>query len=642
MNFVDIGILRVAAVTPRLQLANPRQNALEIRQLYDQCIADGCAVVVTPELSLTGYSCEDLFNTQDLQEQSQVALLDLARSTRQALLIVGAPCVLPDQRRLNCAYVCADGRVLSAVPKIAIPNHEEFYENRWFSSGLGVDFEMDFVDTKFRIASNQLFQVSETFVGLEICEDLWVPETISSSHALAGATIIANPSASPELVSKADYRRDLVRLQSARCLAAYVYSGSGSFESSKDVVYGGHKILAENGKVLAESHRFDRNSATTTADIDWRKLEHHRKLSTTFSRAARPTQYRYVRRRSTFELDSTTRHYTQQPFVPEDEHELDARASEILAIQATGLARRVESATSKALVIGVSGGFDSTLALLVCCDAISLLDYSTEQVVAITMPGAGTTSHTRKSVDLLADSLNINIKEISIQSAVKSHLNDHGHDGTSDIVFENSQARERTQILFDMANKLNGIVVGTGDLSEIALGWCTFNADHISGYNVNGGVPKTLVTYIVRWYAEHRASTQLHVVLERVLDTEITPELLLAQDDKIVQATSEIIGPYDLHDFFLYHLLRTGASVRKILTLARLAFADSYSDGRIPETLEIFLQRFYSQQFKRTTLPPGPKVGTVSLSPRGDWRMPDEVDPSTLIKNLHEFVQHES
>lgn len=641
MNFVDFGFLRVAAVTPKLHLADPSQNALEIRAIYENCVNNDCAVVVTPELSLTGYSCEDLFNTHDLLEKSESALLELARSTSQALLVVGAPCVLPDHRRLNCAFVCADGRILGAVPKIAIPNHEEFYESRWFTTGSGVDTELVFDDMRFHVASNQLFQVAASFLGVEICEDLWIPESISSRHALAGATIVANPSASPELVSKADYRRDLVRMQSARCLAAYIYSGSGMLESSKDVVYGGHKLLAENGEIVAESDRFEPDSSITMADIDRGKLEHHRKSSTTFAQARRSTGYRYVRRKSSFALKQTTRKYEKQPFVPEDEQELTARAAEILTIQATGLARRVESAGTQALVIGVSGGIDSTLALLVCCDTVDLLGRSPDQITAITMPGAGTTSHTRKSVDLLTDALGLTLTEIPIGAAVEAHLKDLDHDGTTDVVFENSQARERTQILFDMANKRNGIVVGTGDLSEIALGWCTFNADHIAGYNVNAGVPKTLVTYIVRWYALHRAVPPLREVLERVLDTEVTPELLPATDDEIVQPTSDIIGPYDLHDFFLYHLLRTGASVRKILVLARLAFGESYSDEKIHQTLEIFLKRFHAQQFKRTTQPPGPKVGTVSLSPRGDWRMPDEVDPATLIKDLRDFVHND-
>ena len=641
MNLTEYGILRVASVTPRLHLANPKNNTDEILERYENCVNQDCAVVVTPELSLTGYSCEDLFNTRDLHEQTEKALVEIARATKDTLLIVGAPCVLPDHRRLNCAFACADGKILGAVPKIAIPNHEEYYEQRWFTSGLDIEREMALDDMNFRVTCNQLFQVDEAFLGIELCEDLWVPQPPSSSHALAGATIIANLSASPELVSKSDYRRDLVRMQSARCLAAYVYSGAGIHESSKDVVFGGHKLIAENAAILAESTRLESEASTITADIDWRKLEHHRKLSTTFTQAPRTIDYRYVRRQAKYKRKTTTRHYSQHPFVPKDERELDARAREIMMIQATGLARRFESAHVKTLVVGVSGGIDSTLALLVCCDAIQRLNLSNDQIIAITMKGAGTTSHTRKSVDLLTQSLNLKLKEILIVCAVESHLDALDHDGSADVVFENSQARERTQILFDMANKVNGIVVGSGDLSEIALGWCTFTADQMSGYNVNVGVPKTLVTYIVRWYAQHRADASLREALERVLDTEFTPELMPTRDDRIVQATSAIIGPYDLHDFFLYHLIRTGASIRKILTLADIAFSSSYDQTKIAETLNIFVRRFYAQQFKRITLPPGPKVGTVSLSPRGDWRMPDEVQPSTLISEIHEFTQHE-
>ena len=637
MDYSRYGFVRVAAAAPPLALGNPEENALVIAASSAALDADGAALIVFPELGVTGYSCEDLFHGDDLLRRASAALASILTSTRSldATIVVGAPWRLDDGRLLNCAFALRGGRVLGAVPKRAHPNYDEFYEQRWFTSGF--DETVDISDEalgSWRLGSRQLFALGPTQFGIELCEDLWGPAPPSVEHALAGAEIVVNLSASNELVAKADYRRDLVRMQSARLFAAYVYASSGPLESSKDVVYGGHLIVAENGRVLAESDRFALDGESLATDLDWRRLRHERTHNTTFAGAPRPPRYDVVGTRGTRALESLSRSYPRHPFVPDDENEFDAHATEILAIQTTGLARRVRAARAERLVIGLSGGLDSSLAFLVCLDAAAKLDRPPTMVHAVTLPGPGTSDHTLQTARELARIAGAGFAEIPIHAAVTQHLKDIGHEGGYDVTFENSQARERTQILFNTANRIDGIVVGTGDMSELALGWCTFNADHMANYNVNAAVPKTMMAYLVRWYAKHRAGADLGAVLERVLDTPITPELVPADDGGIGQHTEAIVGPYELHDFFLYHVLRTGADPEKIYALARLAFDGDYRDAELKEWLASFFLRFHQNQFKRTTLPPGPKVGTVSLSPRGDWRMPDEVDASALLRRI--------
>ena len=635
MDYARHGFFRAVAVAPVVEVGHPAANAEAILAAYEAASDVSAGVVVAPELAVTGYTCEDLFTTDQLLEDARRALTALAGATRDAMLFVGAPWRLTDGRLVNAAFACQGGRILGAVPKSANPNHEEFYERRWFVSGADIRSTERCGEFAFEMRRDQLFEVGGARVGVEICEDLWAPQPPSANHVLAGAELIVNLSASNELVAKADYRRDLVRVQSGRLICGYLYAGSGPTESVKDLVFGGHLIAAENGQLLDESARFQLDGARLEVDFDCQKLRHDRGRNATFAQSPRPTGYAVTAASAPPRpLRQTRRRYAKHPFVPQDEQEFEARAGEILAIQATGLARRMRSADIGTLVIGLSGGLDSTLALLVCLDALAANGLPLTALNAITLPGPGTSAHTLASAQALAAAAGAPLREIPIHAAVAGHLEDIGHNGGHDIAFENAQARERTQVLFDIANVTRGLVVGTGDLSELALGWCTYNADHMAHYNVNGGVPKTLVAYLVRWYARHRAGDALAKVLARVLDTPITPELVPTAEDGIGQRTEAIVGPYELHDFFLYHLLRTGAGAAKTLALAQLAFGADYSPAAIGRWLRVFLTRFHATQFKRSTAPPGPKVGTVSLSPRGDWRMPDEASPAAALAAL--------
>jgi NAD+ synthase (glutamine-hydrolysing) len=635
MDYADLGFIRVAAVAPEVVLGQPAANAAHIVGHIEALSSEGVALALFPELSLTGYSCEDLFFASDLHVEVATALLRVAEACRELTAVVGLPWRVPDGRLLNCAAVLHNGRVHGLVPKVVHPNYGEFYDDRWFSPGGDVSDGDPLVDHR------QLFGIGGATFAIEICEDLWSPEPPGIRHCLAGADLVLNLSASNELVAKADYRRELVRMASARGICGYLYAGAGPTESTKDVVYGGHLMAAENGQILAESDRFCLDPVTLVADLDLARLRHDRLQNTTVRNSRRPTGYNRVKVTETVvAIDTLQRAIDPHPFVPEDEALFDARAQEILDIQATGLARRVMASGSERLVIGLSGGLDSTLAFLVCLDAIDKLGRPAARIEALTMPGPGTSEHTLGSARALAAAVQVEIREIPIGAAVTQHLKDLRHDDRGDIVFENTQARERTQILFDYANKVGAIVVGTGDLSELALGWCTYNADHMSSYNVNASVPKTMVAYLVRWYGRHRASGQLARVLTRVLDTPISPELLAPDRDGISQETESIIGPYELHDFFLYHFVRTGAGVEKIFALACLAFREAYSAEDIQKWLRVFFTRFFTQQFKRTVLPPGPKVGTVSLSPRGDWRMPDEAGFQSYLATIDTLLDN--
>lgn len=623
------GYLRAMAASPWLRPGDPEGNVTELLAALDRAHAAGASLLLLPELALTGFTCEDLFLSAALQQATRAALARLVAATAEGgtTVILGAPLAVADGRLFNAALVLAEGRICGAVPKSHLPNYGEFYDRRWFTDGDGVEldvFDPDLGD--FRLAARQLFRVGDARVALEICEDLWAPDPPGSRHALAGADLILNPSASNELVAKADYRRDLVRMTSAQRICGYLYAAAGPGESTKDLVFGGHLLAAENGIVLGEGDRFSLQGSELLVDFDLEHLRHERQRNSTFRASPRPQPYPSIAAGRGLPLVDSARHVVSHPFVPDDEVEFEARAREVLAIQSTGLARRMLSVGEPKLLIGLSGGLDSTLAFLVALDALARLGRPAKDLIAVTMPGPATGDRTLASARSLAACTGVALLEIPIAAAVAQHLADLDHDPEEhDVTFENAQARERTQLLFNLANKHGGLVVGTGDLSELALGWCTFNGDHMASYNVNASVPKTLIAYLVRWYARHRADAAFAAILDDVLATPISPELVPGRsDDEVAQHTETLVGPYELHDFFLYHYVRHGTAPEKIRWLAARAFEDRYDSVTIERWLGEFLRRFHSQQFKRTTLPPGPKVGSVSLSPRGDWRMPDE------------------
>ena len=637
LNFADHGYIRAAAVAPPLHLADPMANAEEMLSALKALEQEHVQIAVFPELSLTGYTCEDLFFSEPLLSDTQAALRHFVSRAPGIISVIGLPWPTSDGRLLNAAAVVADGRVLGVVPKSVHPNYAEFYEMRWFVSGADVDevCEVEGLGA-FRVAVNQVFHTAGFRFGVEICEDLWAPEPPGIRASLAGAEILLNLSASNEGIAKAEYRRDLLRMTSARGITGYLYASSGPLESSKDILFGGHVLAAENGVLLAEGERFKLAGEQLIVDFDVQRLRHERVSNISFAGSDRPRYHAVQVPLRTAARSDLARRLDPHPFVPEDEALFNARAQEVFAIQTTALARRMKAAATERLVIGVSGGIDSTHAYLVALGALRKLDLPPDHLHALTMPGPGTTPHTKGSAHELGAATGVNVREIHIGTAVTQHLEDLQHDA-EDVVFENAQARERTQILFNYANKHGGLVVGTGDLSELALGWCTYNADHMASYNVNGSVPKTMMRYLLRWYARHQADDQLAAVLNKVLDTPISPELLPAGDGEITQHTEDIIGPYELHDFFLYHYLRAGAGPAKLYALACLAFEGHYEPDTIKRWLGVFFQRFFTQQFKRTTLPPGPKVGTVSLSPRGDWRMPDEASVRSILEAIKEL-----
>ena len=636
-NYSDLGYIRVVAIAPPLTLADPIENAKKIIAYLNHTDTEGASIVVFPELAITGYSCEDLFFSDDLQKSGLKALKSIAKATRKIVCVVGTPYLTDDGRLLNCAAVLSEGELRGLIPKIALPNYGEFYEQRWFSTGKNVDIAVkDKSLGNFRICSKQVFNIGDVGVGIELCEDLWSPEPPGIGLCLAGADILVNLSASNELVGKAEYRKDLVKMASAKGICGYVYSSSGLFESSKDLVFGGHLVSYENGVLLGESERFQTEGTVLVSDIDIDRIRHDRIQNRTFGNASRDGNYYRIdalEHRSV--MKALHRKYQKHPFIPDEKEMITARAEEILQIQSAGLARRVKATNTETLVLGLSGGLDSTLALLVCLDTAKHLGLDNTSIHAITMPGPGTSELTLRSARELAKYAKVTLTEIPIDQAVEQHLKDLNHTELNDTVFENAQTRERTQILFNYANKVEGLVVGTGDLSELALGWCTYNADHMASYNVNASVPKTLIAYLVRWYANDASNPSLSKILETVLNTPISPELLAVEaGDDIAQKTESIIGPFELHDFFLYHYLRNGASVPKIFALAQIAFGDQYKIATLKKWMAIFYRRFFTQQFKRTTLPAGPKVGTVSLSPRGDWRMPDEASVDAILDQI--------
>ncbi|HRH96793.1 MAG TPA: NAD(+) synthase [Prosthecobacter sp.] len=629
-----LGFVRVAAMSPELVLGDVSKNVAILAKETRSLAHRGCRLIVFPELSLTGYSCADLFHTEALRAAAVRGLGELAEATHDlpTVLVVGLPLLVQD-RLYNVAAVLAKGRVLGLVPKTFLPNSSEFYERRWFSPAHTLNANtVRLNDADVPVGAELLFEVLDVpgfTLGVEICEDLWTVIPPSSHLALAGATLLANPSASTEVLGKAPYRRHLVAQQAARCLAAYVYAGAGAGESSTDVVYSGHCLVAENGILLGESERFSFDTRSAITDVDVQHLTHDRLKSASFRDEAGSVGFRRI----VFDLgpalggdDKLLRTISAHPFVPSTKVDRAAVCEEIFAIQATGLARRLKQAHAKTAVLGLSGGLDSTLALLVMLEALKRAGMPSSAALTITMPGFGTTTRTKGNAEQLAEALNIELRTISINEAVRQHFADIGHsEHQHDATYENSQARERTQILMDIANKTGGIVVGTGDLSEAALGWCTFNGDHMSMYHVNSGVPKTLVRYLIEWCAEGPFADKAGAILRDIADTPITPELLpLAADESLQQKTEDTIGPYELHDFFLFHFVRHGSSAEKIRWLAAQAFAGKYEDTTIAKWLALFFKRFAQNQFKRSSVPDGPKVGSVALSPRGDWRMPSD------------------
>lgn len=638
--------LRVASSAPEIRVADVEFNTSRISIAMASAAKQGAAIILFPELSLTGYTCGDLFTQSLLINKALESLQLLAAATEKynIITIVGLPIVI-NGRLYNCAAFLGQGRVLGIVPKLYLPTTQEFYEQRWFTSGRELaPSHVNIGKQMVPVANNLLFKANKIpgcTIGIEICEDLWAVEPPSGAQAIAGATLIFNPSASNELLGKRAYRKNLVKSQSARCLAGYVYASSGPGESSTDLVYSGHCMIAENGSIIAESERFRFDSQIVYADIDLEKLQHERLCNSSFSTATTTRTFETVgftipEKVSNKILPGMLRPNSPTPFVPIDPSERASTCREIFSIQSTGLAKRLRHIGSKTVIIGISGGLDSTLALLVAVHAFDMLDLDRKGIIAVTMPGMGTSQRTKSNAQELVKLIGAKLRTIPIKNAIKQHFSDIGHDGKSlDVTYENAQARERTQILMDLANQCSGFVVGTGDLSEAALGWCTFNGDHMSMYHGNVGVPKTLVRYIIEWCADGEFTDEISHVLCDICKTPITPELLpVSSKGDIQQITEDIVGPYELHDYFLFHMVRYGQGPAKIQYLAAHAFAGRYDTATILKWLEVFIKRFFSQQFKRSTMPDGPKVGTVALSPRGDWRMPSDASAAAWLDEI--------
>lgn len=633
---MNYGFFRAAAATLKLKVADPDYNKEEIKKAIDAAVAHKARLLVTPELSVTGYTCADLFFSSALVSSAQKALGELADYTKgkNICVIVGMP-VRFYNSLYNCAVVLCGGQIKGVVPKTHIANYNEFYEKRWFASGsqFASCQKISLCGFETKIGS-QLFDLGGGAVlGIEMCEDLWVPSPPSGALAMHGANIIANLSASDEYVSKAQYRKELVSNQSARCVCGYVYAGASVFESTTDLLFGGVLFIAENGAVLAEGERFLRNTNLIYADIDIEKLNALRVKNMSFENSFSELPLVDAKVENSHN-DLKYRFVDPHPFVPADDDKRRARCSEIFSIQAGALAKRLEHVGSSGTVVGISGGLDSTLALLVCTRAMELIGKSSADILGVTMPGFGTTGRTYNNALKLMECLGVTVKEVDIKEACNLHMRDIGHDPEiKDITYENTQARERTQVLFDLANKHGKLLVGTGDLSELAMGWCTYNGDHMSMYGVNASVPKTLVRYLVEYVASVSPSETAKVLYD-ILDTPVSPELLPPdKDGNIAQKTEENIGPYELHDFFLYHFIRFGFAKEKLVRLALKAFDGVYSKDVISKWADVFIKRFFVSQFKRSCVPDSPKVGSVSLSPRGDWRMPSDASFNIFQNN---------
>ena len=633
------GFVKVAAGTPAIRVADCRYNAEQIFTLMREAAKQGVKVLALPELCLTGYTCGDLFLQPTLLRGAEEGLATILEATKNLDMVtaVGLPVWNKwDNKLYNCAAVIQSGEILGLAPKTYLPNYGEFYEQRWFASGAGVDAAVPLCGREVSLSDTGLFACGDMphlVIGVEICEDLWAPEPPSIRAARAGATLILNLSASNETVGKADYRRSLVAGQSGRLLCGYVYADAGEGESSTDLVFGGHNMIAENGVLLTEQ-RFA--AGLTVSEIDVDRLVYERQRMNTY----RGGPGRECRRIS-FGLDLSDTHLTRPvsptPFVPADKADRAERCNEILYVAALGLKKRLEHTGAKTAVVGLSGGLDSTLAVLITAVAMQMLQRPATDIIAVTMPCFGTTDRTKSNAVLLAERLGCTLKTIDIGRAVKVHFEDIGQSMSDhDVTFENGQARERTQVLMDIANQTGGLVIGTGDLSELALGWCTYNGDHMSSYAVNAGIPKTLVRHLVSFISDDKEQEdpQLSTVLSDILDTPVSPELLPAIEGQIAQKTEDLVGPYELHDFFLYYAVRWAFPPRKVLRLAEHAFGRSYDRATLLKWEKTFYRRFFSQQFKRSCLPDGPKVGSVALSPRGDWRMPSDAVASLWLEEL--------
>lgn len=633
------GFVKAAAVTPKIKVADPVYNAKQICAGIDEAADKGAKIIVFPELCLTGYTCGDLFLQEILlrtaREQLQV-IVD-ASGGNDALIFVGLP-IEKDHKLYNAAAVIRDGALLAMIPKRFIPGYAEFYETRYFMPGNEKAEKFLFGDEEIPFGTNLLFQadsMKELVVGCEICEDIWTPDSPGISHALAGATVIVNLSASHETIGKDSYRKMLIQSASAKLISGYIYASAGEGESTQDLVFGGHNMIAENGAILAEAQRF--TCGITYADLDLHRLSHERRRMTSFV-PGKKEEYTIISVHIDEEDTKLERTFEKEPFVPAEKNERESRCEEILSIQSLGLKKRYEHTGSKTAVIGLSGGLDSTLALLVTVRTFDMLKFSRDRIISVTMPCFGTTDRTYQNACKLSELLGTKLREITIKEAVNVHFRDIGQDTDNhDVTYENGQARERTQVLMDIANQMGGMVIGTGDMSELALGWATYNGDHMSMYGVNAGVPKTLVRHLVRYYADTCEDEALSQVLSDILDTPVSPELLPPVEGTIAQKTEDLVGPYELHDFFLYYMLRCGFEPAKIYRIAKDSFAGIYTDEVILKWMKIFYRRFFAQQYKRSCLPDGPKVGSVALSPRGDLRMPSDACADLWLEQIEEL-----
>ncbi|UBD14673.1 NAD(+) synthase [Bacteroides salyersiae] len=639
---MNYGFVKVAAAVPRVKIADCKYNAGQLESLIAIADGKGVQIITFPEMCITAYTCGDLFGQQLLLEEAEMGLMQILNNTRQLdiISILGMP-IAVNSTVVNAAVVIQKGKILGVVPKTYLPNYKEFYEQRWFTSALQVaEDNVRLCGQIVPMGTNLLFETSDTTFGIEICEDLWSTIPPSSTLALQGAEILFNLSADNEGIGKHSYLRSLISQQSARCIAGYVFSSCGFGESTTDVVFAGNGLIYENGSELAHNKRFSLEEQLVISEIDVERLRAERRINTTFaaSKGTVPSDKKPLRITTEFvnskELN-LTRTFDMHPFVPQGET-LNERCEEVFSIQVAGLAQRLVHTGAKTAVIGISGGLDSTLALLVCVRTFDKLELPRKNIIGVTMPGFGTTDRTYHNALSLMKSLGITIREISIKEACIQHFKDINHDiNIHDVTYENSQARERTQILMDIANQTWGMVIGTGDLSELALGWATYNGDHMSMYGVNGSVPKTLVKYLVKWVAENDIDEESRITLLDIVETPISPELIPADENgEIQQKTEDLVGPYELHDFFLYYFMRFGFRPSKIYYLANIAFKDIYDEETIKKWLSTFFRRFFNQQFKRSCLPDGPKVGSISISPRGDWRMPSDASSATWLKEI--------
>jgi NAD+ synthase (glutamine-hydrolysing) len=646
----DLGFIRIAAAVPSLRVADVDFNVSAICAAVKKAAAQGIQVLAFPEMSLTGYTIGDLVQQQALLEKAEKGLNRVVQASRDCgmLVIVGLPLCI-DQKIFNCAAVINSGHILGIIPKTYLPSYKEFYENRWFVSGEDACSDTAHIgEMPVPFGANILFSIRglpSAVIGIEICEDMWVPLAPHEYQALTGASILVNISASNEILAKADWRRTMVLAESGRCAAACCYVSAGAGESSNDVVFGGHTLMAENGNLLCESRRFSAETELVVTDIDIDRLAHDRRTITSFRQSPQHLKPFRIIEANVDDITAVKlfRAIDPQPFVPRDAARRAERCSDIFAMQVAALAGKLRGAHLEHLALGVSGGLDSTLALLVAAKTMDYLGKPRSNVHACTLPGFGTTKRTKDNATALCKALKVNLQNVDITDSCKSHMKDLGHDGSEDLVFENIQARYRTEFLFNRANQLNAILLGTGDLTEVALGWCTFSGDHMSHYHVNVSVPKTLVRYLVRWAADEELSaTQCRKVLYDVLDTPISPELRSPAKGKITQKSEDVIGPVELADFYLYPFVRLGSTPGKVLFLANEARKQKLFDGHytleeLHRWLDSFIKRFFANQFKRTCMPEGPKIGSVSLSPRGDWRMPSDAEPAAWLENLEQM-----